>query len=75
MKAYVYNWCSHFSDQEWMYVIVFAADRAAADKFARESSQELLSLLGDEELAKAKNLRVVEDEIKPGVFRWLVANQ
>ena len=75
VKAYVYNWCSHFSDQEWMYVIIFAADRAAANKFARESSEELCSLLDDESLASVWKLVVSEEEIKPGVLRWLVANQ
>ena len=75
MKAYVYNWCSHFSDQEWTYVIVFAADRAAADMFVREVDQDLLTLLDDQKLAASKHLVVTEKDIKPGVFHRIMASE
>ena len=68
MKAYRYNWCTHFSDHEWVHIIVFAEDRASADAFARKEDNELARLLDDVILAIRKKFEVIETDIRAGVY-------
>ena len=75
MNVYRYSWCAHFSDQEWVYIIIFAEDRATADDFARDQDPELSDLLEDDSLAEDKKLEVTETAVMPGFYTSILARQ